>query len=139
MNLRPRKREEPEIGVIPLIDVMLMLLIFFMLTTSFLTESEIKVKLPEASPQPIPAEAQRVEVVIDAAGNYAVNDRPLADHNPRTLQSALIAAAGNQRGQAFVIRADGRTPHQAVVTAMDAASQLGFNHLTIATVPAAQP
>lgn len=138
MNLRsPRRREEPEINLIPMIDVVLVVLIFFVIATSFRKEADLKIELPEASQRPLPAEQERLEVAIDAQGRYRVNDMALADTAINTLKTALSEVAGDRRDLSFVIRADGRTPHQAVVTVMDAAGQLGFKRLAIVTIQGA--
>lgn len=134
MNLRPRQRQEPDVNLTPLIDVVFLLLIFFMVSTTFLKEADFKIDLPESSQEPGAVEQRRLEVVVDARGRYFVNGQALADSRLTTLRKALAEAAGDDRSLPFIIRADARTPHQAVVIAMDAAAQLGFDHLAIATV-----
>lgn len=134
MNLRPRPQEQPEIGLTPLIDVIFLLVIFFMVSTTFRKESELQVDLPEASPQPVQSERLSLEVAIDAAGQYAVNGKRLPDQQPNTLMRALEAIAGDDREQPFIIRADAQAEHQFVVRAMDIAGQLGFVRISIATV-----
>lgn len=136
MNLRPRQRQEPDVNLTPLIDVVFLLLIFFMVSTTFLKEADFKIDLPESSQEPGVVEQRRLEVVVNAQGQYFVNGRALADTRLATLKQALVEAAGDDRSQPFIIRADAKTSHQAVVTAMDAAAQLGFSHLAIATVQA---
>lgn len=139
MNLRPRRPPEPEVNLIPLIDILLVLILFFSVSTSFYKGSELKIDLPEASVQPAEAdERQPLEVVIDAQGHYFINGQVLADSDPDTLKAAL-AKWLDQRERTFVIRADARTPYQAVVTAMDVAGQLGFRRLAIPTIPPASP
>ena len=135
MNLHPRRPEDPDVNLTPLIDVVFLLLIFFMVSTTFRQEADIAIELPKAAQEPIPAEQQRLVVHIDAMGRYFVNDLALAATDLETLKTALLEAAGDERNLPFVIRAAGDTPHQAVVTVMDAASQLGFRRLVIATVP----
>lgn len=135
MNLHPSRREAPDINLTPLIDVVFLLLIFFMLSTTFRKESDIQVDLPEASQQqPTEDQPTSLEVTIDATGRYRVNGQPLFDNQPQTLKKALEAAAVNDREQTFIIRADANTPHQAVVTLMDIAGQMGFRRLAIATL-----
>jgi biopolymer transport protein ExbD len=135
MNLHPRRREEPEINLISLVDVLLTVLIFFIVTTTFHKESDFRVDLPEASLQPtVTEERQSLEVAIDAQGHYFLNGQPLADNAPATLKDGLAQLAGDRRDQTLVIRADAKTPYQAVVTAMDIAGRLGFKHLAIPTV-----
>jgi biopolymer transport protein ExbD len=134
LNLRPRSREDPEINLISLIDVLLVLLIFFMVSTTFQQEGRVKVQLPQASDIPIPGGSQEPLVVtVTAEGKYLVNDRTLINSSPDTLRAALLKAAGTNRGP-ITIKADGRATHQAVVTAMDVAGKLGFTQLDIATV-----
>jgi biopolymer transport protein ExbD len=134
MNLRSRRLEEPELILVPMIDVVLVLLIFFMITTTFRKEAELQIDLPQASSQALPVERDQLEVSIDAEGHYSVNSKALASSDIETLKKVLSEMAGDRRDQPFVIRAAGKTPHQAVVTAMDAAGQLGFRHLAIATI-----
>jgi biopolymer transport protein ExbD len=135
VNLHPSRREAPDINLTPLIDVVFLLLIFFMVSTTFRKESDIRIDLPEASQQQ-PAEEQQtpLEVMVDASGRYRVNGQLLADNQPQTLKTALAVVAASDREQTFIIRADANTPHQAVVTVMDIAGQLGFRRLAIATL-----
>ena len=136
MNLHPRRREEPEINLISLVDVLLTVLLFFIVTTTFRKESDFRIDLPEASPQATElAQQAELEVTIDAQGRYFLNDRPLADTAPVTLRNALSQRAGERRDQTVIIRADAKTPYQAVITAMDIVGRLGFKHLAIPTVP----
>ncbi|MFO1433440.1 MAG: biopolymer transporter ExbD [Candidatus Competibacteraceae bacterium] len=137
MNLHPRRREEPEINLISLVDVLLTVLLFFIVTTTFRKESDFRIDLPEASVQGT-ASAQQVEldVTIDAQGRYFLNDRALADTSPATLRDAIGQRAGERRDQIVIIRADAKTPYQAVITAMDVIGRLGFKHLAIPTVQA---
>jgi biopolymer transport protein ExbD len=134
VKLRPRQHEDPEINLISLIDVLLVLLIFFMVSTTFQQEGRVKVQLPQASQIPLPRGTREPLVItITAEGGYRVNERALINANPDTLRSALVKEAGTERGP-LTIRADARTTHQAVVTAMDVAGKLGFAQLNIATV-----
>jgi biopolymer transport protein ExbD len=134
VNLRPRHREDPEINLISLIDVLLVLLIFFMVSTTFQQEGRIKVQLPQATQIPQPRGSHEpVVITVTAEGGYRVNDRSLINASPDTLRAALLKEAGTDRGP-LTIRADARSTHQAVVTAMDVAGRLGFAQLNIATV-----
>ena len=134
MNLRPRHREDPEINLISLIDVLLVLLIFFMVSTTFQQEGRVKVQLPQASQIPQPRGSREPLVItITADGTYRVNDHVLVNSSADTLRAALLKEAGTERGP-LTIKADARTTHQAVVTAMDVAGRLGFAQLNIATV-----
>jgi len=134
MNLRRQRPESPDINLTPLIDVVFLLLIFFMVSTTFKRDAELQVELPEASAQPAAQERETLEIVIDAQGRYFIDDRELVNRKPETVRRALEKLAGDRRDVPLVIRADAETPHQAVVTAMDAAGQLGFKRLSIATV-----
>jgi biopolymer transport protein ExbD len=134
MNLKPRRREDPEINLISLIDVLLVLLIFFMVSTTFNQEGRVKVQLPQSSDTPVPRSAHEPLVItVTAEGGYRVNERTLINSSPDTLRAALLKEAGTDRGP-LTIRADARTTHQSVVTAMDVAGRLGFSQLNIATV-----
>jgi biopolymer transport protein ExbD len=133
LNLRPRHREDPELNLISLIDVLLVLLIFFMVSTTFQQEGRVKIHLPQASDIPQPRGAQEPLVItVTADGNYRINERTLINSTPDVLREALMKAAGTERGP-ITIRADARATHQAVVTAMDVAGHLGFVELNIAT------
>jgi len=135
MNLKPREREEPEIQMIPLVDVILLLLIFFMVSSTFSYEGRLKVQLPEASAVPsAPGTSDPIIVTVTAQGAYRVNERSLINNSPDTLRAALIRIAGSARQAPITIRADARATHQSVVTAMDVAGRLGFSQINIATV-----
>lgn len=134
MNLRPHTREQPEVNLTSLIDVVLLLLIFFMVTTSFVRETELRLELPQAE-DTAPAVVEDVlEITITAQGDYLVNGREVVNRRPSTLRRAIEAVAGEGRAGQLVIRADARAQHQSVVTAMDVAGRLGFTHINIATV-----
>ena len=134
MNLRQRVREDPTIDLTSLIDVVFLLLIFFMVSTTFERPAAMQVDLPEASEvQAQPEQEERLELVIDADGRMFVNDRQLVDGRPQTLKAALNQAAGDKHDLPLILRADRDTPHHFVVTAMDVAAQLGFRNLSIAT------
>lgn len=132
MRFRPSEDEEPEINLIPLIDVLVLTLIFLLVTTSFSKESQLRLRLPEASSQAKPLTAQ-VRIVIDSRGQYYINDQQLINATAETVRSAMSKAAAGRRDPVVVVQADGRTPHEAVVRVMDAARRLGFSHLTFAT------
>ncbi|GAB2598626.1 ExbD/TolR family protein [Nitrincola alkalisediminis] len=132
----PRQvQEEVNINLTPLIDVVFLLLIFFMITTTFTRESQLTVELPEAASavQSNTEEVERIDVVITAEGLYSVNGQHLVNTQALTLRRAITELVQDQRNMPFVITADAKTPHQAVVTAMDVAGQLGFSRLSIAT------
>ena len=135
MNFRgdDKRRDEPRIDLTPLIDVVFILLLFFMVTTTFNRQSELKVDLPEASTRAEPQEKPPVRLVIDADGHYFINGREVVNTRGETLIAALREAVGEDAEQPVILQADAKTPHQAVVTAMDAAARLGITHLSIAT------
>ncbi|HSD96954.1 MAG TPA: biopolymer transporter ExbD [Sulfuricaulis sp.] len=132
MNFRPSPDEEPEINLIPLIDVLLMALIFLIVTTSFSTESRLRIRLPEASAE-VKENLPSLRVTIDAKGQYYIADQQLLNATPEVLRSALMRAAGGNKDPVVVINADAKTPHEAVIRVMDTARRLGFTHLTFAT------
>lgn len=134
MNLRTRPREEPEVNLTSLIDVVLLLLVFFMVSTSFLKATEIRLQLPQAEAVPRVEPAVEIEIMISAAGDYFVDGQELVNRRAETLQRALEQVAGEQRELPVTIRADGRASHQSVVTAMDIVGRLGFSRIMIATV-----
>jgi len=134
LNLQAHPKEEPEVNITSLIDVVLLLLIFFMVTTSFVRETEIRLQLPEAAAETRKAEHQSLEITVTADGNYLVDGREIVNRRPDTLRRALVKIAGEDREQQIVIRADARVAHQSVVTAMDVAGRLGFVRINIATV-----
>jgi len=130
-----RSRDEPEINVISLVDVLLVLVLFFMVSTSFLRDTEISLQLPEAEVDAkIAAASEKLEVMITKTGAYLVNGRELVNSERRTLRAAIERLAGDKRDLPVYIRADAAATHQSVVTAMDVAGQLGFARLNIATV-----
>ena len=134
MNLRKFRRESPAIDLTPLIDVVFMLLIFFMVSTTFKDQSMIRIDLPKASQQKQEEnKVKPIELTIDVQGNYYVNDKRVVNTQIDTLKRALKIAIGNREHPPLTISADGRTSHQAVVTAMDAARQVGLLHISIAT------
>ncbi|MDY6949024.1 MAG: biopolymer transporter ExbD [Pseudomonadota bacterium] len=135
MKLRPKDHEEPEMNLTSLIDVVLLLLIFFMVSTTFVDESRIKLQLPQASTEPA-AEQKKdpIEVAVTASGEYRVNGQTLINTSPATLSAAVSKLAGERRDLPVTIRADARSTHQSVVTAMDVLGRLGFKAISIATV-----
>ena len=133
MKFKRAPREELELNLTPLIDVVFLLLIFFMVSTTFQKESEISLQLPRASDSELDASQERIEVVINAAGRYFINDQELINSDVATVQNALYKISGGKRDIPLTIRADAQAPHQSVVTAMDAAGQLGMLKMSIAT------
>jgi len=133
MMFRRQRSEEIGVNLTPLIDVVFLLLIFFMVSTTFKKESHISLNLPEADGEPMAAKNNQVEIVINAGGEYAVNDKMLVNNKIDTLRAAINAVAQGNTGLPLIISADAVSPHQSVVTAMDAAGQLGFVNLSITT------
>lgn len=135
MKFQQRRHVEDEINMTSLIDVVLLLLIFFMMSTRFIDEARLQVRLPEAGVQPDEsALRETVEIEVTAEGGYRVGGRDLVNNSPDTLATALSRATGGNRAQVITIRADGRAVHQSVVTAMDVAGRLGYARINIATV-----
>jgi biopolymer transport protein ExbD len=134
MNFGRRRELEPEINVTSLIDVVLLLVMFFMVSTSFVQDGRLKVRLPEASAKPEQHPADAVTIAVAADGSYRVNDRALVNRSPDTLRAALTKLAPAAADRTLTIRADARATHQAVVTAMDVAGRVGFAQVNIATV-----
>lgn len=133
MNLSQNRNEEPDINLTPLIDVVFLLLIFFMVSTTFNKESELSIELPEASGEARQVENKPIEIAISRDGQYSVNGEQLARNDIDTLKRAVKQLAGKRENPPLVIIADGKTTHQSVVTAMDAVRQLNITHITFAT------
>ena len=134
MKLRSsRQSEEPELNLISLVDVVLMLLVFFMMTTHFIQNTGLHVQLPTASVGPSPQRITGISVTVDQAGHYYVNQKPVPGTSREALREALLNVAGDRRGLPIVLRADARSTHQSVVTVMDVAGALGFTQLQILT------
>ncbi|NIW25617.1 MAG: biopolymer transporter ExbD [Gammaproteobacteria bacterium] len=135
MNLQSRSKEEPEVNLTSLIDVVLLLLVFFMVSTSFVRETEISLRLPQAQTQTEPViEVENLEIIVTETGGYLVNGRALVNSERSTLRTAIEQTIGDSRDLPVFVRADAMATHQAVVTAMDVAGQLGFVQISIATV-----
>jgi len=143
MNLKPRKHDEVDITLISFIDVVLVLVVFFMLSSQFIDEGRVKVRLPTAAGAPqAPQKQEPIIVAVTQSGSYSVNDKELINSSPETLRGALIKVAGQDRTARITLRADGRATHQSVITALDVLGRLGFSEINIATVkeaPAGQP
>ncbi|RLA31027.1 MAG: biopolymer transporter ExbD [Gammaproteobacteria bacterium] len=130
MNLRPRPRERIEINLTSLIDVVFLLLIFFMVSTTFDRFSELQIKLPEADGEMAESDPSVLELVIDSDGRYYIDREQVLNTELETLKRALAKTAPAGRDVPLVINADARTPHQAVITAMDAARQIGLMQIS---------
>ena len=133
LNLRPRT--QPEVNLTSLIDVVLLLLIFFMVSTSFVKQSQIAIRLPEADSASIVEEPpERIDIMITETGIYLVNNRELINNRPETIRNALQKVSAGDNSLPLTISADANAKHQHVVTAMDVAGRLGFTQISIATV-----
>ncbi len=138
MKFKRQTKAQLEINLTPLIDVVFLLLIFFMVTTTFTRETRLTVDLPEAQGVAQEQQQEQLEITIAADGKYAVNGKALVNTKPEVLKAALIELSGGDNSLPLVITADALTPHQSVVTAMDVAGQLRFLHLSITTRQPAQ-
>ena len=133
LNLRPRA--PVEVNLTSLIDVVLLLLIFFMVSTSFVKQSQITISLPEAeSAAPVAETPEQIDIMIAANGLYMVNGRELINSRPETIRNAIQKVSNGDNSLPLTISADANARHQDVVTAMDVAGRLGFTQISIATV-----
>jgi biopolymer transport protein ExbD len=133
MNLQPGGEDEPDVNLTPLIDVVFLLLIFFMVSTTFEHQSRIQIELPEATASPEEIEEESIEIIIDAEGRYFIGEEQVVNTELKTLKSAISKVLGDRKVVPVTIRADASTPHQAVITALDATSQLGLTQISLAT------
>ena len=134
MNFRITREEEPQLNLTPLIDVVFLLLIFFMVSTTFDKQSELSIDLPQADGQPVKANKTfKIEIAIDGQGHYFVNQRRLKEDNLKTLKRAIQITKADHKKIQMVISSDKNTPYQAFITAMDAAKQLGLDRVNLAT------
>ncbi|QIK37843.1 biopolymer transporter ExbD [Caldichromatium japonicum] len=133
MNFRPRRPPPVEINLAPLIDIVFLLLIFFMVSTTFKDDARLRVQLPHAQGEDVPAQEQAmIRIVIDRAGRFFIDDREVIDPRLSTLVKILTERRGEDRSLPVLIQADAATPHQAVMSAMDAASQAGLSRIAFA-------
>lgn len=134
MQFARRKREELSLNLTPLIDVVFLLLIFFMVSTTFTKETRLTLELPEATGEPVTGNLPDViEITVSGEGDFAVNGQPLANRKIETLKAAIQKASNSDNSMPLMITGDASAPYQAVVTAMDAAGQLGFVQVNITT------
>jgi biopolymer transport protein ExbD len=133
LKFRRHTREEVGINLTPLIDVVFLLLIFFMVSTTFTRETQLSIDFPEAQGQPKQAMEESIEILIDESGTYRVNGQILMDNRIATLQAAIYRLSAGDTTMPMSIMADAQAAHQDVVKAMDAAGQMGYVHLTIIT------
>jgi biopolymer transport protein ExbD len=134
VNIRSKQKETLDINITPLIDVVFLLLIFFMVSTTFQKESQLEISLPEATANAKVADDFVLDITIDADGTYYVNQKRVINTKLATLMKAMKEVAGDRTDPPIILSADAKTQHQAVITAMDAARRLGFVHLNFATV-----
>ena len=138
MNFRPRAKEEPEINLIPFIDVLLVILIFLMLTTTYSRFTEMQLKLPVADTEAQRDYPKEVIVAVSADGRYIVNKQPVEGRGPEALATALTEAAKAGKDSVVIITADATATHQSVITVMEAARRVGLTQITFATQSSAQ-
>jgi biopolymer transport protein ExbD len=133
VHFRRQSKQHDEINLTPLIDVVFLLLIFFMVSTTFTKETHLKVDLPEAEGQQAPQPQDKIEVMISADGNYAVNGESLVNSQMQTLLTAIEVKGQGNKELPFIITADANVPYEKVVQVMDAAGRLGYTNLTMTT------
>ena len=134
MKFKRQADEEVSVNLTPLIDVVFLLLIFFMVSTTFTKESHLEIELPEAVGEKSAADdSKQIELIISDKGDFSINDRPLVNNKEDTIKKAIEKVSGGDKKLPFVITADAQTPHEFVVRAMDVAGKLGFVHLSITT------
>ena len=131
MNLRPRRSEPPRVDITPLIDVVFLMLIFFMVSTTFDKQTQLKVDLPEAATTDTSVvEDSRIEITIDAGGQFYVNQRELVRHDSDTLRRSLQTIADGRTDLPIVVSGDRNAPLQSMLTVLDVAAQLGMTRLS---------
>jgi len=133
LKLHNAKKKELTVNITPLIDVVFLLLIFFMVSTSFTRETQIELELPKATGEQLEIKPNVIEVSIDAEGNFYVNKKPLINTQIETLRRAIGKTSEGDNTLPLIISADAKAPYQSVVTALDAAGQEGFSNLQMAT------
>jgi biopolymer transport protein ExbD len=138
MNFRPRTKEEPEINLIPFIDVLLVVLIFLMLTTTYSKFTEMQLKLPVADSDMARDYPKEVVVAVSSDGRYMVNKQPVSGRGPDALAESLAEAAKAGKDSVIIISADATATHQSVITVMEAARRIGLTQITFATQSSAQ-
>lgn len=130
---RGQKRDDPEINLIPLIDVLLVIMIFLMVTTTYARFAELKINLPTSGAEQTPNKPKQIEVAVGAGGAYQINTTALATGSVEALAEALKRAAGQDADQVVVINADAKATHQSVINVMEAARRVGLARITFAT------
>ncbi len=130
---RRRRRPDALIDLTPMVDLFLLLILFFALATTFAKQTRLGIDLPEAKGQPAVASSDAIEVSVSESGEYSVNGQPLVDGQRRTLRAAISAIASGRKDVPFFLTADGKAAHQSVVTVMDIAGELGIVNISIVT------
>lgn len=133
MKFRRKVRDELQVNITPLIDVVFLLLIFFMVTTTFNRETRLLVNLPEANAEAAQSQPDQIEILVAREGSYSINGRSLVDNRIETLMRGLDLESGGDLSLPVLLVADAEASHQSVVTALDAIGQSGFARLNIAT------
>lgn len=137
MKFRQRPQPDLDVNITPLIDIVFLLLIFFMVSTTFKQDFEVSIELPKAASEEKLVD-KTLNITIDPKGNYYINSQKLVNNKISSIKAALQKKSEGNIKLPVIISADGQTPHQAVIQAMDAARQLGFSKLTFATQQAAE-
>ena len=130
---RGKNREEPEINLIAMIDVLLVILIFMLVTTTYAKHAELQINLPQASGSQATPATNQINIAIDATEHYAINNKPTKFDGVNNLSLALKKAASNQTDPTIIINADAKAPHQAVINIMEAARLAGYGRITFTT------
>jgi biopolymer transport protein ExbD len=130
---RGRTREEPEINLIPMIDVLLVILIFLMITTTYTKFSTLQIDLPQAEGDASAHKTQQISISVDATEHYAVDDKAISFDGVDKLAQAMHKAAGDMNDPTVIINADAKAPHQSVINIMEAARLAGYGHITFTT------
>jgi len=133
MQFKRQVKAEEQVNLTPLIDVVFLLLIFFMVSTTFTKETHLKIDLPEAVGDLQPSLVDQIEVVIDAQGGFSVNGRALVNKQLATLRSGIQEVGGNDTGVPFIITGDANTPYQKIISVMDLAGKMGYANLSLTT------
>ncbi|MBI1421883.1 MAG: biopolymer transporter ExbD [Gammaproteobacteria bacterium] len=131
MNFRKKQDEALDVNITPLIDVVFLLLIFFMIATTFKKDAQIEIDLPKATGQQVKKQGFEVEISIDSLGRYFVNNRRLRDSKIETLKLAIKQTVGDNKNPHIIINSDKDTTYQSVMTAMDAVRQSGMNRFSL--------
>ena len=133
MNFKRKAKPEDSVNLTPLIDVVFLLLIFFMVSTTFTKETHLEIDLPEADGQQKALSEQQIEVVVDAQGNFTVNERVLVNKQLDTLREAIARVSGGETDLPFIITGDSDANYQSIVSVMYVAGKMGFVNLSMTT------